>query len=98
MPDIVVLPGALRAFAAQCRGAADDLDGVRSVSLGSQAHGDLPSTRTADVAATAGDAVGAAMDAVALRLRQMADVADGTQDNYEVTESEIVAGFEAMSR
>lgn len=98
MSDIYVPPERLRAFAGECREAADALSRIDGGSIGSGVSGDLPSTRTADAVVTAGPDVEAALEVLAQRLREMADVADGTQDDYEATEDDIVTGFGAMSR
>ncbi|WP_157210132.1 hypothetical protein [Nocardioides aequoreus] len=98
MSGMQVPPGRLRAFAGECRDAADALSRIDATSVGSGVTGDLPSTRTAEAVETVGADVDAAMEVLAGRLRAMADVADGTQDDYEATEAEIVAGFDAMSR
>ena len=98
MSDIKVPPGRLRAFAGECRDAADALGRIDGGSIGAGVKGDLPSTRTADAVSTTGDDVEAAMEVLAQRLREMADVADGTQDDYDATEDDVVTGFGAMSR
>lgn len=98
MSGFEVPPGQLRAFAGACRGQAGEIAALGGDGIGSGVAGDLPSTRTAETVSTSGDDVEAAVQTLAQRLREMADVADGVQDNYEATEAEIVAGFEAMSR
>lgn len=98
MGDVVVPPGQLRAFAGACREQAGALARIDGGSIGSGIAGDLPSTRTAESCSTAADDVEASMDTLAGRLREMADVADGTQDDYDATEDDIVTGFDGMSR
>lgn len=98
MSDIKVPPGRLREFAGECRDAADALGRIEGGSIGSGVRGDLPSTRTAGAVSTTGTDVEAAMEVLAQRLREMADVADGTQDDYDATEDDIVTGFGTMSR
>lgn len=96
MSDIKVPPGALRAFAGECRETATSLEGIdTSVAAGVSAG--LADTATAASLTSAGADLGAAFDAVATRHRAMADIADGTQGNYDVTEQQIVDGFAGMS-
>lgn len=97
MTDIKVPPGALRAFAADCRSTADALDALDATGVARGASAALPHTDTAQSLAGVGADLEAALTAVATRHRTMADVADGTQDNYDATEDEIVTGFRAMS-
>lgn len=97
MAGIKVPPGALRAFAGDCRETAESLEAIDASGVATGVSAGLADTSTAAALSTAAADLEAAFGAVATRHRTMADIADGTQGNYDVTEQQIVDGFAGMS-
>ncbi|MBF6233141.1 type VII secretion target [Nocardia farcinica] len=99
--SLKVDPDALRAWATWLDGLSDDIEALRNtatisntVSFG--AGSVFPGTDIGAALTSAETAVKGALGTFATRPAEMATIAKGAGDNYEITDVQFAAGLQAM--
>lgn len=88
-------PDALRVWAKWLEGLADDIRDVGNKPTADAAEA-FPGTELGASLTNARDRVKSALQGFASRPDEMADLAKGAGDTYEITDDELAAGFASM--
>ncbi|WP_067535598.1 type VII secretion target [Nocardia crassostreae] len=88
-------PEALRAWAKWLEGLADDVRDVGDKATADAAAA-FPGTALGASLTSARDGVRSALGSFASRPDEMAELARGAGDTYEITDADLAAGFAAM--
>ncbi|MBF6131430.1 hypothetical protein IU501_00210 [Nocardia otitidiscaviarum] len=86
---------ALRAWAKWLDGLADDCDDVGGKAT-ADAAGAFPGTELGTAVTSVRDVAKSALASIGARATEMAELARGAGDTYDITEDELAAGFAAM--
>ncbi|MGW0019783.1 hypothetical protein ACWDUD_15760 [Rhodococcus sp. NPDC003382] len=89
-------PEALRAFAASVTGTAEAIAEWNIGEPFEQSQSALPGTDFAELCVRTNLAAAFALSNVHSRLLEIADLADGSANDYEITEADFVAALSAM--
>lgn len=89
-------PVALRMFAASVTGVADAIVGWDTGEPFTQSQSALPGTDFGHVCARGSEATARALDNICTRLLEVADITNGTANDYDTTEADFVAALSAM--
>lgn len=89
-------PEALRAFAASVTGAAEAMTEWNIGEPFVLSQSALPGTDFGDLCIRGNIATAFALNNVHSRLLEIADLADGSANDYEITEAEFIAALSAM--
>ncbi|WP_157573733.1 type VII secretion target [Nocardia jejuensis] len=88
-------PDALRSWAKWLEGLADDVIDVAGKATADASEA-FPGTELGTSVTSSRDGVQSALRSFASRPDEMAELARGASDTYEITDDELAAGFRAM--
>lgn len=89
-------PGALRKFAETASSAGDSLANVDVSSPFADSQGAMPGTEFAAVGTEGYEVVAGVLKNICIRLSSISDIARGSANNYEVSESDFTSMLDAM--